>query len=162
MGVRSEGLPYANKEWYKRQEDHAGHFRGRTELTELQLEFIDWLLDPSKDKGSQDKWASEHGTTYRTLKNWKKTKLFTDEWEKRAAEAYGGMERLQSILDRLYETATENGDVKAIQLYLQYVDRYTPKKKIITEGTSLEDLSDEDLAQLGENITRLRGRQANG
>lgn len=158
MGRKTSDLPYANQEWFKRQENHANHVP-RTECTEKQLEFIDWLLDPSREKGSQDQWAEQHGVSPRTLRLWKKQKYFTDAWEKKAAEAYGGMERLQAVLDKLYSVATDaEGDkaVKAIQLYLQYVDRYTPKTKVITEGTSLEDLSDEELAQLGENITRLR------
>lgn len=151
-------LPYADQEWFKRV-DHPGLFQARTELTEQQLEFIDWLLNPSKDKGTQTEWSSEHGISMRALQFWKKNKLFIDEWERRAAEAYGGMERLQNVLDKLYSVATEaDGDkaVKAISLYLQYVDRYTPRKKIVAEGTSIQDLSDDELAQLGENITRLR------
>jgi hypothetical protein len=131
------------------------------ELTELQLEFIDWVLDPSKAKGTQVEWCAEHNISVRAVQKWKKTKLFTDEWEKRAAEAYGGQERLTKILDALFDAATEKGDVKAMNLYLQYTDRYTPTRVVRTEGTALTDLSDKELADLGENITRLR-RQANG
>lgn len=155
MGVRKSDVPYGDQEWYKRADGRV-QFQAREGVTELQVEFIDWLLDPSKDKGTQLAWSEAHGISMRSLQVWKKDKRFIDEWEKRAAEAYGGMERLQKILDTLYETAIDKGDVKAINLYLQYVDRYTPRKVVVKEGTSVQDLSDEELAQLGENITRLR------
>lgn len=153
-----------NGEWFAGAHRNEHTFKPREGLTELQLEFIDWLLDPAKS-GTQKQWAEDHGVSERALHFWKKDKRFTDEWEKRAAEAYGGMERLQSVLDKLYTVATEaEGDkaVKAIQLYLQYVDRYTPTKKIVREGTHVRDLTDEELARLGENVILLRKEAADG
>ncbi len=151
MGVRSEGLPYANQDWYKRSDGH--RYEARTALTETQIECIDWLLDPGQ-KPTQVEWAEAHGVSPRTIRGWKKSKLFTDEWERRAALVNGGIERIQLIVDKLYESALQ-GDVKAIQLYLQYVDRFTPKKQVEV-GRAVEDLSDEELAQALESVAVLR------
>lgn len=154
-----------NGEWHAGAHRNETSFQARTELTELQLEYLDWLLDPSKDKGTQKAWCEAHAVTERAVQKWKKHPLFVAEWEKQAMKAYGGMERLTAVIDKLYDAAVEgkgnDGGVKAISLYLQYVDRYTPKRINLTEGTSVEDLSDEELAQVGENITRLR-KERNG
>ena len=125
------------------------------ELTEQQKAFMEFLLDPDSSKPSQRDWCAENGVSVRTAISWKKNKLFRDEWEKRAYEIHGGPERISKIVDKLYDRAIE-GDVKAMQLYLQYVDKFTPKKEIVTESKALAEMSDEELADLGENIINLR------
>lgn len=127
----------------------------RTELTDLQKEFLEWLVDPNK-QGTQEQWAKAHGVAVKTPYNWKKESIFRKAWEDRAYELSGGPERVTAVIDKLFEKATVDGDVKAMQLYLQYVDKFTPKRQVETVSKQLADLSDEELAAMGDNIARLR------
>lgn len=129
------------------------------ELTEKQLAFLEFLLDPDSNKGSQNKWCRDNGVPERTACWWKKQPLFRETWEKRSYEIYGGPDRVNKVIEALHQKAI-NGDVRAAQLYLQYVDKFTPKTEITTPTKTLEELSDEELAALGDNITALRGRPA--
>jgi hypothetical protein len=130
------------------------------ELNEKQKALIEWLLDPSKDKGSLEQWGEDNGVARRTVFNWKRHRLFREEWEKRAYEVYGGPERVNAVVDSLYKKAVVDGEVRAMQLYLQYVDKFTPKREVVNTTRGLEELSDEELASLGDNITTLRTRKS--
>lgn len=153
---RTAHLPYAKQSWFKNPApDHIVH-----EISDVQSEFIDWLLDPTKGKGSQADWARAHGLPTVTPGGWKKYKWFREEWEKRALAINGGIERVQILVDTLFEKA-KTGDVKAIQLYMEYVDQYTPKQVRVIEDRSTSDLSDEELASaLEANVTQLRSKGA--
>lgn len=124
------------------------------ELTEKQKLFIEFLIDPEKSI-SENQWCVENDVPVRTKTSWKKHRLFREEWEKRSYEVYGGPEKVNAIVEAVYQSATK-GDMKAAQLYLQYVDKFTPKKEIVTEAKSLKDMTDEELAELGENVIALR------
>lgn len=115
--------------------------------SDLQVEFIDWLLDPDK-KGSQNDWAREHGVSPSTLSNWKRTDgIFKEAWERRAAELNISPERIQTIVDKLYDKA-KDGDVKAIELYLRFTEKYTPKVDLSKPAeTSLSEMSDAELQE---------------
>lgn len=118
-----------------------------SKVSDLQAEFIEWLLDPAKE-GSQNEFARTHNVSAATLSMWKKRDgIFKNEWERRAAELNVSVDRIQSVINAVYESA-KNGDVKAATLYLQYVDKFTPKLDL-TAGksatTNIEDLSDEEL-----------------
>ena len=60
------------------------------------------------------------------------------------------MERVQSVIDAVYKEAAQ-GDVKAASLYLQYVDRFTPKRQIIVDDDAAS-LSDDALVQELEGL----------
>ena len=139
------------KPWFK---ETFATKKPRMELTELQQEFLDWLLDPNKEI-SQNQWARDHHVSSRTIANWKNSPLFRGEWDRQAYQLYGGPEKVNKIVDAVFEKAV-SGDMKAAQLYLQYVDKFTPKREIITETKALAEMSDEELAELGENIVNLR------
>lgn len=117
------------------------------EVSDLQAEFIDWLLDPEK-KGSQNEWARAHGVSPSTLSFWKKTDvIFKTAWERRAAELNISPERIQDIVNKLFAKAKE-GDVKAIELYLRFTEKYTPKVDLSKPAeTSLSEMSDEELQE---------------
>lgn len=132
---------------------HPGEF-----LNEKQLEFIDFLLTPNH--GTQAEWAAANDVHSRTLSAWKSERFFREEWDRRAKKINGGIERVQQVIDALFQQAL-NGDVKAMSLYLQYVDRYTPTQKVVEEDRSVKDMSDEELAAaLGTTASNLLTRTA--
>lgn len=114
-------------------------------VSEAQSEFIDWLLDPER-QGSQVKWAEDRGMSPATVSKWKKEPFFRMEWQERADKLNGGIERTQQVIDALFEAATVGKDTKAMSLYLQYIDKFTPKRVTINEDHKPEELSDEQLA----------------
>lgn len=133
--------------------DHPLHRKlgadGNLELTEGQLAFIDWLVDPQRE-GSQADFARQLQVHPSTLTLWKKDRSFKHQWEERLAELNVDPDRIQNVIDALYKAALR-GDVKAMQLYLQYVDRFTPTTATVIEDRRVQDMTDEDIA------TSLRG-----
>lgn len=126
-------------------------------LTEAQLGFLDWLVDPSKTKGTQNEFARKLGVNGGTLTKWKKDPFFRDEWEKRLAELNVSPDRIQNVVDQLYRAAVSDPTGKAALSYLAYIDRYTPAKKIVVEDRAVKDLTDDELAeQLEGQIIALR------
>lgn len=125
-------------------------------LSEAQDEFIEWLVDPER-KGSQNQFARDHGIDPSTLTKWKKDWSFKDAWDKRLAELNVRPDRIQKIVEAMYNAATGTGPqaVKAMELYLRYVDRFTPKEEVVT-STSVRDLSDDEISRAAENAGFLR------
>lgn len=109
-----------------------------------QSEFLDWLLSDPKDPASRTVWCEQHGVHPDTPKRWKRDKRFNEEWERRAREKNISVDRVQSVVDSLHNAAI-NGDVKAASLYLQYIDRFTPKRVVKVEDSETKGLSDDDL-----------------
>lgn len=144
---------YMDREWFKKT--NKGGVKPRMELTEKQELFLEFLLDPRKDKISQNEWSRQNEVPIRTVMSWKQNKLFREVWEKRSYSLYGGPEKVNRIVNAVFEKATA-GDMKAAQLYLQYVDKFTPKKEIITETKTLADATDDELAELVENVVQIR------
>jgi hypothetical protein len=123
--------------------------------TPQELEFIEWLVNPER-QGNQKEWAEAHGIHVNTLFNWKKQKFFRDEWEKRAAELNVSPERTQAVINAIFKAA-KNGDTSAAKLYLEYINKFTPTQRVITEDKGVQSLTDEELAaQAEENIRHLR------
>lgn len=113
-------------------------------MPDLQSKFLDWLLSDPRDPSNRTLWAEENGVHPDTPKRWKRDKRFQEEWERRAREKNISVDRVQSVVDALHQAAI-NGDVKAANLYLQYIDRFTPKRIIRSEDTETKSLTDEDL-----------------
>lgn len=123
-------------------------------ISPMQSEFLDWLTDPQKE-GSQNTWAKEHKIPATALTAWKKEKFFREEWDKRATKLFGGPDRVQALMEALYQAGL-GGDVKAINTYLQVIEKHTPKRIVQNEG-SADDMSDDELAAaLERSVTRLR------
>lgn len=148
MGVEKLGngqadprhLPYRMQPWFKNPGVPA-----RTELIDTQLELIEWLVDPNR-LGTQKTWAQEHGVNERTVSTWKKLPLFIDAWNTKLKELNVHPVRIQMVLDALWDKACQ-GDSKAASLYLQYVERFTPKQQIVVKDRAVADLSDAELVE---------------
>lgn len=124
-------------------------------------EFLDWLLSEDRVPATQKEWAADRGLNERTVRRWKADPRFTREWDRRAAELNVHPERTQSVVDALYKQAAQ-GDVKAATLYLQYIDKYTPKRRVLVDDErNVSGMSDVELAaELEDLIDELRSEDA--
>ena len=111
-------------------------------LSEKQLAYIGWLCDPERE-GSKAQWATANNMSVRTLYNWVNDRWFKVAYEQRLAELNISPDRIQVVIDALH-AAAKRGDTKAASLYLQYVDRLSPKR-IIIEDVRVSSMSDEEL-----------------
>ena len=123
--------------------------------------FLDWLLSEERVPGTQKEWAAEFGFNERTVRRWKSDPRFVREWDRRASELNVHPERTQTVVDALYRAAAL-GDVKAATLYLQYIDKFTPKRRVLVDDDrTAAGLSDEELAaELADLVEELRGEDA--
>lgn len=118
--------------------------------------YLDWLLDEGRVPATSVAWAEENGYNDRTVRRWKADPRFIREWDRRAAELNVHPERTQGVVDALHRAAVA-GDVKAASLYLQYIEKFTPKRRLVVDddrdvvGLSDAELSAE-LAQLMEGL----------
>lgn len=121
----------------------------------LQLEFIDWLLDPQR-QGSQRQWAKDHELAEHTVLDWKRTQWFVKVWRERAEKLNGGPERIQNVVDSLYQASLQ--DWRAAQAYLAWVDKTSPPPAKKRDDSALSDMSDEEFeAILKAHLERNRG-----
>ena len=89
-----------------------------------------------------------------SLRRIKRDHRFIKEWDRRAAELNINPERVQSVIDSLWQRASD-GDVKAASLYLQYIEKFTPKRKVVVDDErDVAGFSDEELASALEAEVR--------
>ena len=121
-------------------------------------EFLDWLLSEVREPGTQQEWAVENGVNERTVRRWKDNSRFIREWDRRAAELNVHPERTQAVVDALFKQAAD-GDVKAATLYLQYIDKFTPKRRVVVDDErDASGMSDAELAaELEQLVGELQG-----
>ena len=131
---------------------------GEKVMPEQWGEFLDWLLSEVREPATQKEWCAERGLNDRTVRRWKADSRFVREWDRRAAELNVHPERTQSVVDALYRQAAE-GDVTAAALYLQYIDKFTPKRRVMVDDQrDASGLSDIELAaELEELVAELQG-----
>ena len=109
--------------------------------------FLDWLLKGAdRVPKTQKEWAEENGMHKDSLRRIKRDPRFVKEWDRRAAELNIHPERTQGVIDALFAQAAA-GDVKAASLYLQYIEKFTPKRRLVVDDErSVSGLSDSELA----------------
>lgn len=122
-------------------------------ISEAQAAAIEWLVDPER-VGSQKELAARIGVDQTTLSKWKKDYLFRKAWDRRLADLNVSPDRIQRVIDSIFSSAT-SGDMKAADLYLRYVDRFTPKVAVVNESRDIKEMSDEELALELENGLKL-------
>ena len=131
---------------------------GHKEMPGLWRELLEWLLrGPERSPRTQREWSQEHGIHEDSIRRIKKDVRFVKEWDRRAAELNINPERVQSVVDALWQQAA-GGDVKAASLYLQYIDKFTPKRKIaLDDDRDVAAFTDEELASaLEAEVVNLR------
>jgi hypothetical protein len=116
--------------------------------------FLDWLLlGPDRVPLTQRDWAVENDIHEDSLRRIKRDVRFAREWDRRAAELNVHPERTQSVIDSLHVAAV-GGSVQAASLYLQYVEKFTPRRRVVLDddreasGLSNEELVEELEAQV--------------
>ena len=120
--------------------------------------FLDWLLrGPERQPRTQRDLATENKIHEDSLRRIKRDHRFIKEWDRRAAELNINPERVQSVIDALWQRASD-GDVKAASLYLQYIEKFTPRRKIVVDDErDVAGFSDEQLASaLEAEVKHLR------
>ena len=131
---------------------------GETTMPRLWKDLLEWLLlGPERDPQTQRDWARENSVHEDSLRRIKRDPRFVREWDRRAAELNINPERVQSVIDALWQQAA-NGDVKAASLYLQYIEKFTPRRKVVVEDErDAQSFSDDELASLlEEEVASLR------
>ena len=120
---------------------------GEKEMPELWGELLDWLLlGPDRSPRTQKEWVEGRDIHVDSLRRIKRDPRFVREWDRRAAELNIHPERTQSVIDSLFKQAAD-GDVKAASLYLQYIDKFTPKRRVVVDDErAASGLSDLELA----------------
>ena len=107
---------------------------------------LDWLLQgPDRVPKFQKDWALENGVSPDSIRRIKRDPRFAKEWDRRAAELNIHPERTQGVIDALHAQAV-GGSVQAASLYLQYIEKFTPKRRVVVEDKDAAALSDDELA----------------
>ena len=119
--------------------------------------FIDWLLiaPDLREPKSQAKLADLMGIAKETLTRWKQDADFLREWERRYKATVANPEKMQRVMEALYQSATDPMDPKFVQsarAYMEGVDRLMPQVKTqrhileAAPAAAVYELSDADLA----------------
>ena len=125
---------------------------GEKVMPDAWRDFLEWLLrGPDRDPRTQREWAAESGVHEDSLRRWKRDPRFIREWDRCAAELNIHPERTQSVIDALHGQAVA-GSVQAASLYLQYIERFTPKRSVVVEDRAVSGLSDAELADEMEGL----------
>ena len=129
---------------------------GEREMPGLWVELLEWLLlGPERSPRTQKEWAEGRDIHVDSLRRIKRDPRFVKEWDRRCAELNIHPERTQSVIDSLFRQAAD-GDVKAASLYLQYIDKFTPKRRVVVDDDrDASGLSDVELADELEAEVRL-------
>ena len=119
---------------------------------------LDWLLQgPDRVPKLQYEWAAENKIAADSIRRIKRDPRFAKEWDRRAAELNIHPERTQSVIDALHAQAV-GGSGQAASLYLQYIEKFTPKRKVLVDDDrDVGGLSDAELAdELEAQVLHLR------
>ena len=109
-------------------------------------DLLDWLLQgPDRVPSHQYEWAAANGVHEDSIRRIKRDARFAKEWDRRAAELNVHPERTQGVIDALHHAAV-GGSVQAASLYLQYVEKFTPKRRVVLDDREASGLSDGELA----------------
>ena len=116
------------------------------------VRLLDWLLQgPDRDPKHQYEWATENGLHEDSIRRIKRDARFAREWDRRASELNIHPERTQSVIDALHAQAVA-GSVNAASLYLQYIEKFTPRRSVVVEDRGVSGLSDLELAEELEGL----------
>jgi hypothetical protein len=126
-------------------------------MPELWQAFLEWKLQgPDREPEFQYEWARANGVHEDSVRRWKRDYRFIREWDRRCAELNIHPERTQSVIDSLHAQAV-GGSVQAASLYLQYVEKFTPKRRVVVDDREATGLSDVELAdELEAQVLHLR------
>lgn len=115
-------------------------------LTQLQEEYLAWLLTPadSRDPKTKTAFAEKHEIHINTLVQWEKHKTFKERWELGVKGMTQSPERTQALLDALYAKGIA-GDTKSAELYLKATGHMQQVQTVNLNTSSVKELSDDEL-----------------
>lgn len=124
----------------------------QSERERLWQEYLDWLctVKEERDPQHQKDFAIKIGVADSTLLNWRRNPDFLARWDAQYRRTTGSPERMQRVLDMLYETATDRTDprqVAAAKEYRMAVEGVTPQQHEITFRKGLSEMTDEEFAE---------------
>ena len=130
---------------------------GERVMPKLWQSLLEWFLKgPDRVPSTQKDWAAANGCHEDSVRRIKRDPRFFREWDRRAAELNVHPERTQSVIDSLHSQAV-GGSVQAASLYLQYVEKFTPKRRLVVDEPEASELSDGELAdELEAQVRHLR------
>ena len=131
---------------------------GEKTMPKKWTQLLDWLLQgPDRDPRNQYEWAELNGIHEDSVRRIKRDVRFAREWDRRAAELNIHPERTQSVIDALHQQAV-GGSVQAASLYLQYIEKFTPKRRVVVDDDrEVSGLSDGELVdELLDQVSHLR------
>jgi len=113
--------------------------------------FLDWLctIKEDRDPPNQYELAPMLGVHPQALVKWKQDPEFLEEWQRRYRKTVGSPERMQRVLDQLYETATDRTDPRQVAAAKEYrlaVEGVAPTR--VDVSVNARELSDVELAEL--------------
>ncbi len=117
-------------------------------LDERQRQFAIWLLMPAaarRENGlpsNLGEYAAHIGVDRSTLYQWRKKPDFKEFLAAQSTELSLDPARVHEVIEALHRAALQ-GDVKAMQTYLQHADKLAPKRMVI-EDKRIESMSDEE------------------
>lgn len=122
-------------------------------------EFLDWLctIKEERDPPTQRELAEKLGANEVTLQNWKKDGDFLAAWERQYRKTVGSPEKMQTVMQRLYETAVDRTDPRQVQAareYRQAVEGVAPQKVEMTVRKDLSEMSDDELNALASQFVK--------
>jgi hypothetical protein len=114
--------------------------------------FLEWLctIKEDRDPPLQRDLASELNVQPSVLVRWKNEPEFYAAWEFQYRKTIANPERMQLVLERLYETATDRTDPRQVPAAREYriaVEGVAPTR-IELDVRSAKDMTDEELARL--------------
>jgi len=118
------------------------------------VRFLDWLTTPphERDPQTQTALAEELGVSTRLLRLWKADPAFRAAWDKQAKDIIGDPEKIQRLLEDIYEGARDRNEtlasrVRAADLYIRSVEGIRPPQVDMARKKAAE-LSDAELDAL--------------
>ena len=126
---------------------------GERVMPKLWQSLLEWFLKgPDRVPSTQKDWAAANGCHEDSVRRIKRDPRFFREWDRRAAELNVHPERTQSVIDALHSQAV-GGSVQAASLYLQYIEKFTPRRRVIVDDErDAAGLSDVELADELESL----------
>lgn len=129
---------------------------GELGLKATQTLFIEWLCGDRAPGDTQKAFAERHGMAASTLSEWKKDRDFRTRWEERMRDTHAAPDRQHKLLEKLYEEALQSGNEKKIETYFKLINKMTPDRIEIDDRRELAEMSDDELADLADNVSFLR------
>lgn len=123
------------------------------ELTPLQADFLDWWVTPDEEKDPRWPawWAEQHGLNPETCRRWRKTDWWDVALRKRLAELNVSPDRVQKVIDALFESATDvtsKQHVQAARVLLEYTQQLMPVQPVLPADRTTDQLSDAEIDEL--------------